>query len=372
MRVEKYHTSDERLERLLEIAPHLPTPAIIYGNKIKKSVKEIVRRFRDAGIYRCFDYTGSTAAASRAQRLQAFHRGDIRFVVGTNAFGLGIDKENVRSVVHFDVPDSLDACYQEIGRSARDCRTGHAIVLYSPSGMREAVRRSHLLLTSENAWDRARAMLRGRFPKKRGCPVLLPIHALSDGMIADGKSDSALNREWNLATLNILERQSLVDVRGIVYRNVRVTKPISRKELNGTCTVAIDVLNAALGRSKSKEIDLAKLAEDYQQDLAALHSGVIVLAQARAIELEPLDDERGELWVLGVLSTKDTWSPSHMELLEKLREEDLTENNRGLTALRYFFKSPACRLTHFAKLYDFEPPQPCGHCDRCMPRLGKR
>jgi superfamily II DNA helicase RecQ len=374
LRVEKYHTSDERLQRLLEIAPHLPTPAIIYGNKVKKSVKEIVRRFWDAGIYRCFDYTGSTAAASRVQRLHAFHRGDVRFVVGTNAFGLGLDKENVRSVVHFDVPDSLDACYQEIGRSARDYHTGHAIMLYSPSGMREAVRRSHLLLTSENAWDRARAMLRGRFPKKRGCPVLLPIHALSDGMIANGKSDSTLNREWNLATLNILERQNLVDVRGIVYRNMRVTRPVTRKGLNGNgaVTVAIDVLSAAVGRSKSKAVDLADLAEHYQQDLAALHSGIIMLAQSRAIELEPLDDERGEMWVLGVLSTKDTWSASHMKLLEQLREEDLADNNRALAALRHFFKSPACRLTHFARLYDFEFTKPCGHCDRCMSKLGSK
>lgn len=373
VRVEKYRTSDERLERLLEIVPHLPMPAIIYGNKIKKSVKEILRRFRAAGIYRCIDYTGATPAESRVLRLQAFHRGDVNYVVGTNAFGLGIDKENVRSVVHFDVPDSLDACYQEIGRSARDYRTGHAIMLYSPAGMREAVRRGHLFLTSDKAWDRAQAMLRGRFPKKRGCAVILPIHAIPEYLRSNGAADSSLNREWNLATLNILERQNLVDVRGIIYRHIRVTKPVGRpKSLNGACAIALDVLDASLRRCNAKKVDLAELAEYHQQDVALLHSGIVVLAQSRVIELEPLDEERGEMWVLAVLSTKDTWSEAHMTFLEQMRDEDLAESNRSLNALKQFFKSPDCRLTHFAKLYDFEPPQPCGHCDRCMPRLVTR
>ena len=374
LRVEKYHTRDEKLERLLDIIPHLPRPAIIYGNTIKKSVKEIIKRFKSAGIYRCCDYTGSTAPESRVGRLQAFHRGDVNYVVGTNAFGLGIDKENVRSVVHFDVPDSLDAYYQEIGRSARDCRTGHAIMLYSPSGMREAVRRGHQLLTSEKAQERVQAMWRGRCPHKRGCAVLLPIHAIPKYMRVEGKSDSSLNREWNLATLNILERLDRVDVRGVVYRHVRVTKPVSpRNGLNGACAVALDVLGATMGRCKAKELDLAELAERYKKDLASLHSGIILLAQSRVIELEALDEDRDEMWMLGVLSTSHTWSAADMKkVLEETRKEDLAESDNGLTALRQFFRSPACRLTHFAALYDFESPPRCGHCDRCMPKVSKK
>jgi len=257
IRVERLKTKGERIERLIEIAPFLPAPTIVYCNR-KDNVRHILKRMKREGIFRCFDYTGSTSAASRPERLQAFHRGDVSFVVATNAFGLGIDKQDVRSVVHFDVPANLDACYQEIGRAARDRRTGHAFIFYSPSGMGQVTRRGHPI-TSENAWQRYQAMFDGRFPKKQGCPVLLPIHALPAYMCKDGKYDSPLNRQWNLATLNILERQDLVDVRGVVYRHLR----ISRSEQKPARTVddlasTMHLIKQLMGRRKSVEVDLAE------------------------------------------------------------------------------------------------------------------
>jgi hypothetical protein len=131
-----------------------------------------------------------------------------------------------------------------------------------------------------------------------------------------------------------LERQNLVDVRGIIYRHLKVTKSAGQPKIsNGTGSIAWDVLDSVLGRRKTKDVDLANLAERYNTDLALLHSGIIVLAQSRAIEIEPLDDDRGESWILAVLSTKETWSEAHMKYLEQMREEDLAESNKGLAAL---------------------------------------
>ena len=357
---------------MLEIVPHVPKPAIIYCNK-KKSVREILKRLKTEGIYRCCDYTGNTPAAGRLERLYAFHRGDIHFVVGTNAFGLGIDKQNVRTVIHFDVPHSLDACYQEIGRAARDGHTGHAFIFYSPRGMGEATRRGRAILTAEKAWHRAQSILRGRYPKKRGCLVLLPAHAVPSYIRTEGGEDSDLNRKWNLATLNILERQGLVDIKGVVYRHMRISKPRNyEKGLNGQAAAGAMRLAEAMGRKQTMEIDLAEIAPTCQMNMAELHSQIITLADAGKIALEPLDDDRGEMWVLAELNDQATWSRAHMEKLEDIRQQDIDESNVRIEALRRFFKSKDCRLGHFAELYDFPAPPPCGQCDRCAPRLNRR
>lgn len=371
IRVERYDTREEKLARLLEIAPHLPRPTIVYSNR-KDTVRLVLRALKDAGIYRCFDYTGDTAAEERIRRLHAFHRGDVHFVVGTNAFGLGIDKQDVRSVVHFDVPHSLDACYQEIGRAARDAQTGHAFIFYSPRGMGEATRRGRAIITSEKAWDRANCVLNGRYPKKRGCQVLLPAHAVPRYMQEEGKTDSSLNREWNLATLNILERQGLVDIKGIVYRNLRITRPQDGKALGARAAETAQMLTKWMGRRRSMDIDLAVFAQDCGQDLSALHSQIITLAAAGTITLEPLDEELEEMWVLAGLNSRESWAPEHMKRLEEIRDQDLVESNSSIEALRRFFKAKGCRLRHFAELYRFDTPKPCGHCDRCAPRLAKR
>jgi len=101
---------------------------------------------------------------------------------------------------------------------------------------------------------------------------------------------------------------------------------------------------------------------------------MITLGQSGAIKLEPLDEDRGEMWVTADLRDGGTCSSEHMTLLpllEEIRKRDLTESKEDIKALRRFFKSPGCRLTHFAKLYGFPTPKRCGHCDRCRPDLHK-
>ncbi|MCB0617273.1 MAG: RecQ family ATP-dependent DNA helicase, partial [Saprospiraceae bacterium] len=69
----------------------------------------------------------------RSQLQEAWIDGKVRVMVSTNAFGMGIDKPDVRSVVHLDLPDSLEAYYQEAGRAGRDGRKAYATLLYDAS-----------------------------------------------------------------------------------------------------------------------------------------------------------------------------------------------------------------------------------------------
>ncbi|MBR1755503.1 MAG: RecQ family ATP-dependent DNA helicase [Bacteroidaceae bacterium] len=77
----------------------------------------------------------------KSERAAAWQRGDIRVMVATNAFGMGIDKPDVRSVIHYDVPDSPEAYFQEAGRAGRDGEPAHAVLLYDGRSVGTLLRR---------------------------------------------------------------------------------------------------------------------------------------------------------------------------------------------------------------------------------------
>ncbi|MGW8391615.1 helicase-related protein [Pseudoduganella sp. HUAS MS19] len=112
-----------REQRVLEALAHLPRPAILYVTR-QEDADAWYDRLKCAGYGRVRVLHGGTSHESRNDVVQAWRRGELDLVVGTSAFGLGIDYPHVRAVVHACVPESLDRYYQEIGRAGRDNHAG--------------------------------------------------------------------------------------------------------------------------------------------------------------------------------------------------------------------------------------------------------
>ena len=122
---------EDKEKRLLKILTNVKGSGIIYTNTRQKT-KELATFLKNKGFSADF-YHGRLKFNDRTNKQENWIQNKTRVMVATNAFGMGIDKPDVRFVVHFDLPDSLEAYFQEAGRAGRDEKKAYAVILNSPS-----------------------------------------------------------------------------------------------------------------------------------------------------------------------------------------------------------------------------------------------
>ena len=113
-----------KAEQVAHILSKVPGSAIVYVRN-RKRAQEL------ADFLHTEYYHAGLTTKERNDRQEAWTRGDIRVIVATNAFGMGIDKPDVRVVIHVDLPNTIESYYQEAGRAGRDGQTAYAVLLYN-------------------------------------------------------------------------------------------------------------------------------------------------------------------------------------------------------------------------------------------------
>lgn len=197
-----------RQDRIMDALYHLPRPAILYLTR-PMHADQWVQRLRQSGFARVEAFTGETPDGERDRLVRAWDGDAVDLMVATAAFGLGVDKPDVRTVLHACLPENLDRYYQEVGRGGRDGYSSISLVCITPDDADLAVALTNPPIKTENALQRWKAMRRsGVF--EGGQAATVNIDAVPDDR-PDIRS-TRWNREWNEHVLLLLQRAGLIRI----------------------------------------------------------------------------------------------------------------------------------------------------------------
>ncbi|WP_051303825.1 protein DpdF [Calidithermus chliarophilus] len=194
-----------REARLKEAVRYLPRPLILYSTTPDQAQRYFDLLCRE-GFRRVGVMSGRTPGAERHRLVQAWHHGELDVMVGTSAFGVGIDQPNVRTVIHACMPENLDRFYQEVGRGGRDGAASVSLLLHAHDDWQIARQTStNRLITLERGLERWEAMFVHNTPLGEG-RLRLDLNAKPK----DLRFSEEENQAWNLRTLNLMARAGLV------------------------------------------------------------------------------------------------------------------------------------------------------------------
>ena len=132
-------SSDNKMQQLIHILNSINGSAIVYVRS-RKLAKEISEYILNNNISATFYHAG-LEHSTKDERQKKWHDDEVRVMVATNAFGMGIDKPDVRVVIHLSCPDSIEAYFQEAGRAGRDGKKAYAVLLYDGGDRAKLVKR---------------------------------------------------------------------------------------------------------------------------------------------------------------------------------------------------------------------------------------
>ena len=358
--VRKVENEQEKIDSILALLRKGAERGIIYA-ATRKNVDTVTEELRARG-YRAGNYHAGMEMAARKEVQDRFMEGGLRVVVATNAFGMGIDKADLRFVVHYDVPGSIEAYYQEIGRAGRDGKPATCLLLFNYADT----------FTQE-------FFIEGSYPPRdlieRTYEVLCEIGVddieLTQKALAERINGRRSNEMAVSSCLKILEKAGYIERGSDGEHQARVTLRMEADPLAGSgqgrgktqreiTDYFLDVLGGSKGRTLL--VDLDRMAEQLNLTVESLRRHLSALHQTGLVEYRPPFRGRG----LKILSRVPV-SKLKIDFQEIERRGQFERNKlRKMTDYAY---SDQCLRRYILEYFGERGTRDrCGNCSGCLDR----
>jgi len=228
----------DRADRVMEAVRLAPRPFILYVTRPEEA-DSWLKRLRAGGLSRIDKFTGKTSQSQRERLLRQWGDGELDGMVATSAFGLGVDKSDVRTVVHATLPESLDRYYQEVGRAGRDGLASAALLLHTEADEKQA-RRMALpkMLGNDNLHERWTGMIDRALPDSKWPDVFwVDLHRLAPHLSVP----SDANLTWSIRAITLMARAGLIEI--VAMKEARGESEETPVDFREVARVAIRLLN---------------------------------------------------------------------------------------------------------------------------------
>lgn len=280
----------ERTQLTLEAVHAAPRPFILYVTK-RSHARAWHERLTTHGYQRIALFHGGTDDRERERILADWANNAIDGVVATSAFGLGVDKSDVRAVIHATLPESLDRFYQEVGRGGRDGRACASLLLFEADDIPLARGiASPTLIGNDNGFERWDMMLStARQDASERELYWLDITLRPPRL----KQNSLANEAWNLRLLTLMARAGLIEIHAVDAGNANADAPTVVNKLTRAAVRIVHsghlnerVFNRALAEARSDTFDSSERGIDLMIEVARhRHEMADVLSQIYSLHL---------------------------------------------------------------------------------------
>ena len=354
---------DSKINKILEVLTKVPGTGIIYC-KSRKRTKEISELLQLQNISADFYHAG-LGQEERARKQEAWIGNKIRVIVCTNAFGMGIDKPDVRVVLHADVPDCLENYYQEAGRAGRDGKTSYAVLLYDESELHDLDKMSALRFPSladiKNVYQAVANYL--QLPTGTGEGVYY------DFDISDFLKKFKLNSNTALYSLKTLEQEGWLSFNEQVFKPSTVRFTITKdylyrfEQANPLLEPVIKTLLRAYEGIFDYTISISEkmIAGLVRKDPDEIKKNLQSLQQASVIEYIPQKDSPQLLLLRSRVKVEELL----IDIVACNKRKEIFQA-RIKQMVYYTRETSQCRSQVIGAYFGDDKIRLCGICDNCL------
>lgn len=352
---------EDKPSRMLRVLLNTTGSAIVYARSRRRTV-QLAQLLIDVGISADFYHAGLDPH-DKTEKQDRWKNDEIRVMVATNAFGMGIDKPDVRVVIHYDLPPSLEEYYQEAGRAGRDGRDSYAVLIAATPDKALLKRRlndsfpgrEYILMVYERVCNYLGVALGEGYDK------------VFEFNLTGFLATFALKPAPTVAALQTLTRAGALEFDENFNSRSRISVVMQRHELYelDLDTLTDSVLQHILRRytglfADYVPVDEVSIAAGVHCTPQQVYDSLLLLSRMKVISYIP----KSNMPFIYFPTSRDL--PRHVEIPRSVYEDLLERARKRMEAMRsYVFDNPRCRVQTMLAYFGEHDSAPCGKCDCC-------